>query len=287
MAGALVALAIASPALAQGNSGGKKPGKTPAPPPGTSALTNPGSTSTPAAASDGSVVSTVAPFAWLDDATVMAPGTVWLGLSMVRWHGSGLTQTIVPVIDGAIGLTERLQIGASVPRVAGGFGTTFLSAKIGVFDDQSRSVKIAVAPTLEIEAGSADGASQGQGRTHWGVPVSMQLDRENARFYGSSGYFSPGIWYAGGGVSRSIGERAGASVSFSRAWASMNDASGLGTAAGPRRNELSGGGSYEVNPTIAVFGSIGRTLGLSAEDGAGTTLSFGLSFAGAPALLSR
>jgi hypothetical protein len=40
---------------------------------------------------------------------------------------------------------------------------------------------------------------------------------------------------------------------------------------------VSGGASYELKPNVAVYGSIGRTLGMAVEDGAGTTLSFGVS----------
>lgn len=57
--------------------------------------------------------------------------------------------------------------------------------------------------------------------------------------------------------------------------------------AGSRRNELSGGGSYNVKPNIAVFGSISRTLGVAAEQGAGTTLGFGLSWSAASTAFTR
>jgi hypothetical protein len=117
IAGALVALAIAVPSHAQGNSGGKKPGKGPTRPPSSGTVT-------PQATSGGSVLATTMPFAWLDDASVMESGNVWVAVSMARWQGSGLSQTIVPVVDTAIGLTPRVQLGASVPRVAAA-GTMF------------------------------------------------------------------------------------------------------------------------------------------------------------------
>jgi hypothetical protein len=73
------------------------------------------------------------------------------------------------------------------------------------------------------------------------------------------------------------------SGSYSRAW-TASSASDLPVGATPRRNELSGGVSYDLWPNIAVFGSIGRTLATSVEDGAGTTLSFGLSVSAVPRL---
>ena len=286
MAGALVALAVAAPSFAQGKGGGRKPGKGPTRPPSANALSAPtgtgGALDLGAAGVDASLPTTT-PFAWLDDASVMAPGSVWLGASMVRWQGSGLSETIVPVIDFAVGLTPRVQLGASVPRVAGGLGTTFFSAKVAVIKG-ARALNVAVGPTLEILAGTMPG----QSRAQWGLPISMQFDRGSSRIYGSSGYFSPGIWYAGAGVGRPVGDRAGISLSFSHAWATSPaaspDASG---AAGPRRNELSGGASYDLKPNVAVFGSIGRTLGVAAEDGAGTTMGFGVSLSAAPAAFRK
>ena len=272
MAGAFVALAVAVPSYAQGKGGGK-PGKGPARPPSSSALSAPTGTGT------ADTESATTPFAWLDDASVMAPGSVWLGVSMVRWQGSGQSQTIAPVVDAAIGLTPRVQIGASVPRVAGGLGTTFFTAKIAVLNADARSLKVAVGPTLEI----LDGAPVGQGRTQWGVPVSVQVDRGSSRIYGSSGYFSPGIWYAGAGVGWPVGDRTGVSMSYSHAWASSPESG----AAGARRNEISGGASYDLKSNLAVFGSIGRTIGVAAQDGGGTTLGFGLSVSAAPALLAK
>lgn len=282
--GVLVALAIAVPSYAQGNSGGKKPGKGPTQPPSTSALAAPASAGTVDPGVD-TALATTTPFAWLDDASLMAPGNVWLGASMVRWQGSGLSETIVPVIDVAVGLTPRVQVGASVPRVAGGIGTTFFSTKIAVLDDEARALKVAVGPTLEILGGAT---TPGQRRAQWGLPVSVQVDRGASRIYGSSGYFSPGIWYAGAGIGRPVGDRLGISMSFSHAWATPPASSpGVPGLAGPRRNEISGGASYDLNPGIAVFGSIGRTIGVAAEDGAGTTLGFGVSLSAAPKIFAK
>jgi hypothetical protein len=210
----------------------------------------------------------------------MAPGNVWLGISMVRWQGSGVGQSIVPIIDTAFGLTRRVQIGASVPRVSGGLGTTFFSAKIAAFEDVDRGLKVALSPTLEVLSQNAMLA--GQARTQWGLPVSVQLDRESGRFYGSSGYFSPGIWFAGAGFGKAVTDRAGLSVSFSHAWTTSSTAPGATPVPIPRRNEMSGGGSYDLTPNVSLFGSLGRTIGLAAQDGAGTTLSFGVSLTAGP-----
>jgi hypothetical protein len=277
IAGALVALAIAVPSQAQGNSGGKKPDKGPTRPPSSGTVS-------PQATSGGAVLATMTPFAWLDDASVMESGSVWIAVSMARWQGSGLSQTNVPVVDTAIGLTPRVQLGASVPRVAGGLGPMFFSTKIAVFSDDVRALKLAVGPTLEV----LTDATPGQGRVEWGVPVSAQVDRGSSRIYASTGYFSPGIWYAGAGIGRAVGDRIGISTSFSHAWTtSPASSAGMPNLARPRRNELSGGASYDLKSNIAVFGSISRTLGVAAEEGAGTTLGFGLSWSAAPTAVTR
>ena len=287
MASVLVTLAIALPASAQGKSG-KPHGKPPAAPPPTT-TTVPGAKTAGAPTTAGAAVpvaTPTAPFAWMDDANLMAPGTVWLGVSMVQWHGGGTSEVVVPVFDGSIGITPRVQLGASVSRAAGGLGTTFLNAKIGIFKSDVRGMKLAVSPTLEIlNQAAMQSAPDGRSRTQWGLPVSAEIDREAGRIYVSSGYFSPGVWYAGAGVGRSLGKRVGVSMSFSRAWTSQ--ATPTPAIAGPRRNDLSGGASFDVSPNLAVFGSVGRTLATAAEDGAGTTISFGLSLSGGPIVFKK
>jgi hypothetical protein len=281
MASALVALAVAVPSHAQGKSGGKKPGKGPTLPPSSGTVSSQ-PTNNLAAGSQGA---TPTPFSWLDDASVLEPGNVWIGVSMARWQGSGLSQTSVPVVDTAIGLTPRVQVGASVPRVAGGLGTMFFSTKIAVFSDDGRALKVAVGPTLEV---LTEAPLPGQGRVEWGLPVSAQLDRGSSRIYTSMGYFSPGIWYTGVGIGRPVSDRIGVSVSFSHAWAlSPEPTAGVASVAGLRRNELSGGASYDLKPNLALFGSISRTLGVAAEEGAGTTLGFGLSWSAATAVFRK
>ncbi len=280
MAGALVALAAAIPSYAQGKGGSK--GKGPTRPPSSGAVSTQSSSSS-TSVSPGAVAAAM-PFAWMDDASVMEPGNVWVGISMARWQGSGQSQTIFPVVDAAVGLTPRTQFGVSAPRAAGGLGTTFLTTKIAVLSDDVREMKVAVGPTVEI----LNDVAPGQRRVEWGLPVSAQLDRWNSRLYGSTGYFSPGIWYAGAGFGRPVSDRVGVSISYSHAWAtSPEPAAGGASAPGPQRDELSGGASYDLTGNIAVFGSVTRTLGMAAEEGAGTTIGFGLSWSVAPAAFTR
>lgn len=284
MAGVFVTLAMNTSAFAQGKSQQSHGNNSHASSPSQSTLLTPTSVAGPTGA---------APFAWIDNANLMTPGSVWLGISMVRWQGNGLSEVSVPVIDGALGLASRVQLGASVPRIAGssdpagpqgGLGTTFFSTKIAVLRDNARGLNVAVAPTLEILGRAAmPSAPIGQSRAKWGLPVSVGLDRGARRIYGSTGYFSPGVWYAGAGTATQLGERVGVSISFSRAWTTSSAAA----IAAPRRNEISGGVAVDLKPTVGVFGSIGRTVATAAENGAGTTISIGLSLTAGPIVFAK
>lgn len=281
MASVFVTLAMNTSAFAQGKSQQSHGNNSHASSPSQSTLLTPTSVAGPTGA---------APFAWMDNANLMTPGSVWLGISMVRWQGNGLSEVSIPVIDGALGLASRVQLGASVPRIAGGsdpasaqggLGTTFFSTKIAVLRDDARGLNVAVAPTLEILGRAAmPSAPIGQSRAKWGLPVSVGLDRGARRIYGSTGYFSPGVWYAGAGAGTQVRERVGVSISFSRAWTRSSSADP--TVAGPRRNEISGGVAVGLKPHVGVFGSIGRTIATDIGNGAGTTLSIGLSLTAGP-----
>lgn len=275
---AILVACVSSPALAQGksqanhgNGNGKNGGTTPSQ-----------TVLAPAAAvSSGPAAS---PFAWVDGASLLAPGTVWAAVSVARWQGGGLSETSFPVIDGAVGLAPRVQLGATVPHIVGsadpgasigGLGTAFFSAKVGVLGDETADFRLAIAPTLEVlSSASMFGAPADRARVQWGLPVSMDLDRGGSRFYGSSGYFSPGVWYIGGGLARQVATRVGVAVSLSRAWSSSSLDP---TAPALTRNDLSGSASYDFTPHFGAYGSIGHTIGTTEESAAGMTVSGGVT----------
>jgi hypothetical protein len=271
VASVALALAIAVPVGAQGKSPGKGKGPKSSPP---SSSPLPSATTGPAAGAS--------PLAWLDDATLLAPGSMSLTVSAVRWSGTDLSEVNVPVVDASVGIAPRFQLGASVPHVvgsadgagpAGGVGTSYVSGKIALLTGAS-GVKLAVSPVIEIlSADAVQASSAGEGRTQVGVPVSMDVARGPARVFASTGFFSHGIWFAGGGVAVQATQKIGASLSFTRAWASDGT-----TGVARDRRELSGGASYFVTPQVAVYGAVGRTIATTDADGAGTTVSGGVSF---------
>ena len=194
-------------------------------------------------------------FAWMDDAALMEPGSVWVGFSMIRWQGGGAGETSLPVFDGAFGVSPRMQLGVNTSRVAGGdpvtggsaLGTTFLSAKMAAIRDDARGFRVALAPTLEVLSASAMLAAPiNQNRVQWGLPVSVEFDHRANRAYGSAGYFSPGVWFSGAGFGTAVGKRVAVFATFSHAWATPTPLDP--TIAAPSRSDSSSGLSIALTP---------------------------------------
>src|SRR5688500_15873431 len=129
---------LAQPAAAQGrgNAFGHAKGSTSA-----GAAAPASSSGSPAADAAGSAPDTgVRNFgAWLDDASVLAPGGGFTSFSVGYWRLSSFSEVDAPSFDVAFGLTKRVQAGASVPvyhaSVPGapavrGIGDLYLSSKI-------------------------------------------------------------------------------------------------------------------------------------------------------------
>jgi hypothetical protein len=305
-ASALLALAVSSPVLAQGNSqahrnngnnGNNGKGGISATSGNTASNGRNGNGSAPVAtppsrndlvAPSAAAVSSggATPLAWLDDASVLQPGGVSVAMSALRWSGSGISEVNFPVVDIALGLTRRVQFSANVPHVvgsadpygaAGGLGTVYFSSKIGVLDGSESVVKVAVSPTLEVLSPSVvDTLTPGEHRVQLGLPISMEFDRGPARIYGGAGYFTRGAWFTGAGGSYGVNDKVSVFGSFSRAWR-RSDVPDVPL--GERdRKEISGGASYAVSPGVHVFGSMGRTIATLEENGAGRTIAGGVSF---------
>jgi hypothetical protein len=76
-------------------------------------------------------------------------------------------------------------------------------------------------------------------------------------------------------VSGRASNRAYLSGGVSRAWRPADSA---GVPAGDRK-ELSIGAAYVLTPRITTYGSVGRTFATLPENGAGTSISAGISLA--------
>lgn len=262
-AGIVMTLAASGPALAQGNGKAKN-----AAPPSRNELA-PAATLAPSSPA-------ATPLAWVDDASVLPAGTAALSVSIMRWQGGGLGETVAPIVDGAFGLTPRVQLSASVPRAAGGIGTSFFSSKIALYEDARHAFKVAASPTLLLLGQGVVDALDGEpDRVRWGLPVSAEISRGAARLYGGAGYFSPGLWFGGVAVSVGLAPKTTASVGVSRAWRRTDT---LDAPLSVRdRKEISGAVAYAWRPAISLFAAIGRTFATLDENGAGTSISGGLS----------
>jgi hypothetical protein len=277
-ASAIAAVVVCGPALAQGRSQGHKKN----PPPSRSDL--PAAAVTSSAIGVGGVAG-VTPFAWIDDATLIRPGTGSIALSIVRWQGADTSEVDAPVVDAAIGIAPRVHLTATVPRVvgnadpegaAGGIGTSYIGAKLAMIDVAAHSIKVAVSPTLEVLSRGVVEADGPTGRrVHVGLPVMAELDRGPARLYAAGGYFSRGVWFTGGGAGVRAADRLYVSANYSRSWRTSDT---LGVPLSTRvRNELTGAVSYLVAPNASIFASVAKTIATLDSNGA-TTVAGGVAF---------
>jgi hypothetical protein len=278
-ASVITALAVALPAAAQGKSG-SAPGKNK-----DTKSTPPSSSSLPALAVGASSAS---PLSWIDDASLLPPGSAAFTISVMRWSGTDLSEVSAPIVDAAFGLTKRVQLSATIPHVVGsadgtgpvgGWGTSYFSGKVALLDESDDSgVKLAVSPLLEVLGeGAVQSLAEGESRYQVGLPVSVEVARGSVRMFASAGLFSRGAWFAGGGAGFPLTPRMGASVSVTRSWA-KTDVEGVDR----DRSEISGGVYYFVKPQIAVYGSIGHTIATTDENGAGLSVGTGVTFLLAP-----
>jgi hypothetical protein len=140
-----------------------------------------------------------------------------------------------------------------------------------------------VSPMIEVLGeGAVQALPPGESRTQFGLPISLEVSQGSARVFASTGFFSRGAWFAGGGVGLQVTPRVAVSTSFTRSWAGP-DASGLER----DRRELAGSAAYFVTPHLGVYGSVGRTIATTDDNGAGTTVGGGITFLLVPTSLSR
>ena len=248
------------------------------------------STSTSTSPSTGDAVAVRQFGAWLDDASLLEPGHGWASLSFGHSRSFGARQFDFPVIDAGMGLNRRVQFGGTLPYYrlhftdgtgVGGFGDLYVNLKYSVLDpEKSRNkVGVAVAPLVEVLS-NPDPATGG--RFSWAVPVSVEFRGPDYRVYGSAGYFSRGAIFSSGAVEVPVTHRVvvtGALIQMR----SLNDnpaADALGLS--KNRLDVAGAAAYFLRPSIAAFGSIGRTISPAGPLGPSLMLNGGVSmtFAG-------
>ena len=237
-----------------------------------SGLASPATATAPTSAPAASANAAVYYGSWLDDASIVEPGDVWVGLATGYWRGESNRQIDAPVASAAVGLTRRLQAGGSLSfyhfRDAeglseNGFGNVSLYGKVQLLDPYRapNAVGVAVTPLVELSPGSED-------QFGWALPVNVEGHRGNLRVYGSAGYFSRGSVFGTVGADVPLGSRLSLSGNFGQSYAR----------AGTHQTSLGVGLSVGLTATNGVYVGIGRTYMPIDVGPGGVSLAGGMSF---------
>ena len=209
---------------------------------------------------------------WLDDASVVAPRDVWVGLATGYWRGNSNRQIDAPVVSAAVGLTPRLQAGGSASfyhfRDAdgiseNGFGTFSVYGKFLIADPARapNAVGVAVTPLLELSRGSETPVG-------WALPVNVEARRGDARVYGSAGYFSRGSVFGTVAADIPLTSLIYINGTFGQSYARS----------GTHQTSLGVGASLGLTPTSGLFVGLGKTFMPSEMGPGGVSLAGGISF---------
>ena len=270
-------LVIPGFASAQGNGRPKAP-KAPAPTT-TSPTTSSATAVTPDAAPP---VSSFRQFgAWLDDAsapTWRGEGYTSIGVGYFRLAGS--SQMSVPMLGMGMGLSDRLQVSASVPfyrtssagATYSGLDDMYFGAKYTIVDPTLTLSEfgLAVNPLVEVlSAGNPD-------RVHFALPVSMELRRQPFRVYGSAGYFTRGSVFSGGALEWT-GARLIVTGSLSQSYSIKEDLALDSMNVSRQHLSVSGSAAVPLTSRAAGFVSVGRSLSSPEQGGTSLALTGGMS----------
>lgn len=223
---------------------------------------------------------------WLDDASVLAPGTGWTTVSFGYWRTPLAREIDVPMIDGGVGLTKRVQVGVSVPfyhvgepggPLTRGLGDLYLNAKIQLRDPSSTAngVGFAVIPVLEILSFQP---GPDESRFQWALPASVEIQREGWRAFGTAGYFSRGALFAAAGGELELSDRAWLVGAITQSHSVETDHVSAALGFAKTRTDVSAGLTVSATPNVAVFGSIGRTISRQDDTSAKLALTGGVSY---------
>jgi hypothetical protein len=226
------------------------------------------------------VYSTVTTFrqfgSWLDDASALSAGEGQTSIGMGHWRMQSLTQTNLPMVGLSVGLSDRWQVGASLPfyrvsydgTVARGVDDIYASAKYVVVDPTLTlsEVGLSVSPVVEILSAGAT-----NGRLHFAIPVNVEVRRLPFRVYGSAGYFTRGSVFTGGAVEWTSPSQLTMTGALTQSYSLQADATLDALGIGARRLDVTWSLSYPFGRVGAGWLSVGRSL--SPIDEGGTILS--------------
>jgi hypothetical protein len=287
--GLIVAFGLLIPgvAYAQGNGRPKGP-KSPnsgTSTPSSSGTSAPAPTTTTSAAGSDPVAGTISSYrqfgSWLDDASSSYRGDSYASVGVGYWRLADSSQINAPMLGMGWGVTDRLQVSASVPfyhtsyagTSASGLDDLYFGAKYTLVDPTLTLSEfgLAINPVVEIlSAGNPDG------RVHFALPVNVELRRQPFRIYGSAGYFTRGSVFAGGALEWT-GSRMIVTGSLTQSYSIKEDLVLDGLGMGRQNVNLSGAVAVPVAERVAAFVNVGRTLTPIDEGGTALALSGGVS----------
>jgi len=221
--------------------------------------------------------------AWLDDASMMTPGSGSLTLSFAYWRTPAYREFDVPVVDGNLGLARRVQFGFSVPYyhanepggpIARGVGDLYLTTKIQLREPSSKDGRLgfAVTPLLEVLS-----YAPARSRVSWALPANLEWRGEGWRAFGSAGYFSRGAVFGSGALEIAISDSAWLTGSISESYSLERDDFSTALGLARSRMDVSGGAGLSLAPNIAIFGVVGRTISKQDVNSATFFLTSGVS----------
>jgi hypothetical protein len=222
---------------------------------------------------------------WLDDASLAEPGGGWASVSLGLVRSSGGRQMDFPVGDVGFGLSPRIQVGLTIPYYrlnfsdgsqAAGVGDIYFAGKIGLIDPaQSKNgFGAAFTPVVEI---LNDPDELGGRAYHVGLPLSVEWRQPKYRVYGSSGWFSRGAFFGSGAVEVPLSNRVVVTGVLSHTRALNDDPNADALGLSKARTDASGGAAFILTPSIALYGSVGRTISAQDANAASFMMSGGMS----------
>jgi hypothetical protein len=223
---------------------------------------------------------------WLDDASVLPEGQGALTFGFTYWKTPVYREFDFPYVDGSLGVSRRVQFGVSMPYfranepggpMANGLGDVYLSSKIQLRDPSGarHPVGFALTPIVEVLSYAPE---PGASRVSWALPFSVEVQRDQWRVYGSTGYFSRGSVFASGAIELALSNRAWLTGTLSQAHIVNDDGASEALGVPRTRTDVSGGLAVAVTPAWSVYGSIGRTLSREDPDAATVVASAGASW---------
>jgi hypothetical protein len=223
---------------------------------------------------------------WLDDATLLPPWKGWMTFGVGYWKSAFGHQWDAPSIDGGMGINNRLQVAFTAPvsRVEftdgssiQGLGDTYISAKVGLIapGEKDRPYGLAVIPVIEIL--SSGSVSEGDGRVHWGLPVSFEYRLTRARVYGTAGYFSRGAVFGAGALEVPVSQKVILTGSVTHTRSLKDDALADVLELSRTRWDLMGTAVYVLKPSVSIYASVGRTVSRFDENASSLAVTAGAS----------